>query len=57
MEGLHFIKLKSLILFLQDIKLTQMQQVKQKSIHQNSFQKTQDATSINWINTIMPFQN
>lgn len=44
MEGPHFIKCKSLILFLQDIKMTQMKQVKQKSIHQNSTQNPQDAT-------------
>lgn len=46
MEGLHFKKLKRLILLLQDIKLIQMQQVKQKSVHQNSTQKIQDATSM-----------
>lgn len=46
MGGLPFIKLKSLILVLQDIKLTQIQQVKQKSIHENFIQKIQDATSM-----------
>lgn len=46
MEGLHLINLKGLILFLGDIKSTQMQHVKQKSNHQNSIQKTADATSM-----------
>lgn len=40
MEGLYFINCKSLILFLWDIKLTQIYYVKQKSNHQNPIQKT-----------------
>lgn len=56
MEGPHFIKFKSLMLFLQDIKLTHATGEAEVSI-KTPLGNPRRYPDVNWINATMSFQN